>query len=204
MKNDNIGVFSSLKQFGTELRIAVTAALSLAVLLCGIYPLLVWGLAQGLYPKQANGSLIIQDGRVVGSSLLAQRFSEASYFHPRPSAAGDGYDAAASGGSNLGPTARKLIDSVRQRVDRYRAENGLKESDTVPADAVTASASGLDPHISRKNAMLQAHRVAQARGMSEEAMREKIDAHTQGRDLGILGEPCVNVLELNLDLDGRR
>lgn len=204
MNINKIGVLSSLKQFGAELRIAVIAALSLAVLLCGIYPLLVWALAQGLYPEQANGSLIIQDGRVVGSSLLAQRFSGASYFHPRPSAAGDGYDAAASGGSNLGPTARELIDSVRQRVDRYRAENGLQESDPVPADAVTASASGLDPHISRKNAMLQAHRVARARGLKEETIHRKIDAHTQGRDLGILGEQCVNVLELNLDLDGRR
>lgn len=204
MQSNKSGLFSGLREFGTELRVSIIATLSLAVLLCGFYPLVVWGLAQGLFPEQANGSLIVQQGRIVGSSLLAQRFSGASYFHPRPCAAGDGYDAAASGGSNLGPTAQKLIESVRQHVNRYRAENGLKDSDSVPADAVTTSASGIDPHISRKNAMLQAHRVARTRGMSEETILGKIDAHTQGRELGILGEPCVNVLELNLDLDGRR
>jgi K+-transporting ATPase ATPase C chain len=175
--------------------------LSLAVLLCGIYPLMVWVLAQGLFPQKANGSLITRGGKVLGSSLIAQHFSGPAYFHPRPSAAGDGYDAAASGGSNLGPASQKLIDSVRGRVDQYRTGNGLREEDPVPADAVTASASGLDPHISEKNAILQAHRVAQARGLTEDAVHKQIEAHTEGRDLGFLGEPRVNVLELNLDLE---
>lgn len=203
VKNDAIGLFASLKQFAAELRTAAVAVCSLAVLLCGIYPLTVWGVARGLFPRQANGSLIVRADRVLGSSLIGQSFSGASYFHPRPSAAGNGYDAAASGGSNLGPTARQLIDSVRQRLARYRTENGLEEDDSVPADAVTGSASGLDPHISLDNAILQGRRVARARGLSEQAMRRKIDAHTSGRDLGFLGEPRVNVLELNLDLDGR-
>lgn len=190
-----------MKLLLSQLRVAVIATLSLAVLLCGFYPVMVWALAQGLFPQQANGSLITQDGKVLGSSLVAQGFSGPGYFHPRPSAAGKGYDAAASGGSNLGPTSRKLIAQIKARVDRYRTENGLKESDPVPAEAVTGSASGLDPHISLDNALLQARRIAQVRGLSEESVRRKIDAHTEGRDLGFLGEPRVNVLELNLDLE---
>jgi K+-transporting ATPase ATPase C chain len=186
-----------------ELRVSIIAVLSLAVLLCGFYPLVVWALAQGFFPQKANGSLITQNGKVLGASLIAQGFSGPAYFHPRPSTAGDGYDAAASGGSNLGPTSQKLIDVVRRRAGEYRMENGLNESDPVPGDAVTASASGLDPHISLKNALLQARRVARARGMSEEAVRRKIETRTEGRDLGFLGEPRVNVLELNLDLDGK-
>lgn len=195
---------SPLKQFGAELRVSLVATLVWAVLLGGLYPLTVWLLAQGLFPRQANGSLITREGTVVGSSLLAQGFSGPASFHPRPSAAGDGFDATASGGSNLGPTSQRLIETVRARVERYRAENGLTEADPVPADAVTASASGLDPHISLKNAALQAPRVARARGMSLEAVQRKIEAHTEGRDLGFLGEPRVNVLELNLDLDPPR
>lgn len=190
-----------MKLLLSQLRVAVIATLSLAVLLCGFYPVMVWALAQGLFPQQANGSLITQDGKVLGSSLVAQGFSGPGYFHPRPSAAGKGYDAAASGGSNLGPTSRKLIAQIKARVDRYRTENGLKERDPVPAEAVTGSASGLDPHISLDNALLQARRIAQVRGLSEESVRRKIDAHTEGRDLGFLGEPRVNVLELNLDLE---
>lgn len=192
---------SGMKLLLSQLRVAVIATLSLAVLLCGFYPVMVWALAQGLFPQQANGSLITQDGKVLGSSLVAQGFSGPGYFHPRPSAAGKGYDAAASGGSNLGPTSRKLIAQIKARVDRYRTENGLKERDPVPAEAVTGSASGLDPHISLDNALLQARRIAQVRGLSEESVRRKIDAHTEGRDLGFLGEPRVNVLELNLDLE---
>jgi len=203
INSKSIGL-SGLKSLVAELRVSVIATLSLAVLLCGVYPLMVWTLAQGFFPQKSNGSLIARGGKVLGSSLIAQGFYGPAYFHPRPSSAGAGYDAAASGGSNLGPTSQKLIDAVRRRVDRYRIENGLTESDPVPADAVTASASGLDPHISLKNALIQARRVAQARGMSEEAVHRKIAAHTDGRDLGFLGEPRVNVVEMNLNFDAKR
>ena len=191
-----------MKGLVTELRISLIATLSLAVLLCGVYPLLVWGLAQGLFPAKADGSMIIRKGGVVGSALIGQGFVGPQYFHPRPSAAGQGYDAASSGGSNLGPLSRKLVDAVGERVAAYRAENGLAPDTLVPADAVTASGSGLDPHISPQNTMLQAPRVAKARGVSEDWVRKKIEAHTEGRIFGILGEPRVNVLLLNLDLDG--
>ena len=193
-----------MKDFIHELGISVMATLSLAILLCGIYPLLVWIVGQGLFPAESNGSLLAHKGTVVGSSLLSQGFTDPKYFHPRPSAAGQGYDAAGSGGSNLGPTSKKLVDGVRQRVVDYRIENGLGPDAMVPADAVTASASGLDPHISVENALLQARRVAKARSLAVELVREKIDAHTEGRSLGILGEPRVNVLMLNLDLGGEQ
>jgi len=193
-----------MKYFIRELRISLIATLSLAILLCGIYPLLTWVVGQGLFPHNANGSLIVRKGTVMGSSLLSQGFTDPKYFHPRPSAAGQGYDAAGSGGSNLGPTSKKLVDGVRQRVVDYRIENGLGPDAMVPTDAVTASASGLDPHISVKNALLQARRVAKARNLTVELVMEKVDAHTEGRTLGILGEPRVNVLMLNLDLDGKR
>jgi len=140
-------------------------------------------------------------GTVRGSKLLAQGFTEAKYFHPRPSAAGNGYDAANSGGSNLGPTSQKLYDSIKERIAAYRKENGLPESESVPADAVTASASGLDPEISLSNAELQRPRVAKARGLSEDKVRELIRQCTDPVDWGIFGEPGVNVLELNLALD---
>jgi K+-transporting ATPase ATPase C chain len=185
-----------------ELRISLRATLSLAILLCGIYPLLIWIVGQGLFPHNANGSLIVRKGTVIGSNLLAQGFTDPRYFHPRPSAAGQGYDAAGSGGSNLGPTSKKLVEGVRQRVVNYRIENGLGPDALVPPEAVTASASGLDPHISVKNALLQARRVAKARNLTVEVVVKKIEAHTEGRTLGILGEPRVNVLMLNLDLDG--
>jgi K+-transporting ATPase ATPase C chain len=191
-----------MKGLITEIRISLIATLSLAFLLCGIYPLLVWTLAQGLFPAEANGSLAMRKGVVVGSALIAQGFSGPKYFHPRPSAAGQGYDATSSGGSNLGPLSQKLVDAVTQRVAAFRAENGLAPDALVPADAVTASGSGLDPHISLKNAMLQAPRVARARNLSEDVVRRKIAAHTEGRTLWVLGEPRVNVLMLNLDLDG--
>jgi len=193
-----------MKDFIHELGISVMATLSLAILLCGIYPLLVWIVGQGLFPRSANGSLIVRKGTVMGSSLLSQGFTDSKYFHPRPSAAGLGYDAASSGGSNLGPTSKKLVDAVRQRIVDYRIENGLGPDAMVPTDAVTASASGLDPHISVKNALLQAKRVAKARSLPVGLVMEKIDAHTEGRTLGVLGEPRVNVLMLNLDLDGKR
>jgi K+-transporting ATPase ATPase C chain len=193
-----------IKNILNELRISVIATVCLAVLLCGIYPAVVWGIVQGLFHSQANGSLVSVKGQVIGSSLLAQSFTGAGYFHPRPSAAGDGYDALSSSGSNLGPTSQKLIAAVKERVAAYRAENKLAPEVLIPVDAVTASASGLDPHISVKNALLQASRVAGVRGISEEALRKKILSHTDGRDLGIFGEPRVNVLMLNLNLDGKQ
>ena len=190
-----------MKKILMELRTALAAVAVLAVILCGLYPLAVWVVSQGLFPARANGSLVIREGKVVGSRLIGQGFAGAKYFHPRPSAAGSGYDAGASSGSNLGPLSKSLADSVRRRVEDYRAENGLAPDAAVPADAVTASASGLDPHISLDNAGLQIPRVAKARGMSEAAVREQVKAFTRGRDLGILGEPGVNVLLLNLALD---
>jgi potassium-transporting ATPase KdpC subunit len=193
-----------MKNLISELRVSVVATLSLAVIVCGMYPLVVWGVAQTLFPEKANGSIIVRDGKTIGSELLAQNFTGLNYFHPRPSAAGEvGYDAASSGGSNLGPTSKKLIDSVKERVEADRMENNLPPTVPVPADAVTASASGLDPHVSVKNALIQASRVAKARGMTEQAILAKVQAHAKGRTLGILGEPRVNVLTLNLSLDAR-
>ena len=186
----------------SQIRISLVATIVLSVILCGVYPALIWEIAQALFPDKANGSLVIQNGKIIGSQLIAQNFTDAKYFHPRPSSAGDtGYDATSSGGSNLGPTSKKLIDLVRERVDTYRAENNLPRTILVPADAVTSSASGLDPHISVQNALLQAKRVAKARGIAENVVLSKIQANTHGRDLGILGEPRVNVLRLNLSLD---
>ena len=191
-----------MKEFFSEIRGAVLATLVLAVVCCGLYPLVVFGIAQALFRDKANGSLIVdQDGTVRGSKLLGQGFTADKYFHPRPSAAGNGYDAASSGGSNLGPTSQKLNDAIKDRIAAYRKENGLNETDPVPADAVTASGSGLDPHISLRNAELQTPRVAKARGLSEEKVRELVQQNTDGRDLGVLGDPGVNVLELNLALD---
>jgi len=190
-----------MKNLLTELRISLIATLSMAVLLCGLYPALVWVMAQGIFHDEANGSLIIRGGRVIGSSLLAQGFTGTKYFHPRPSAAGSGYDAANSGGSNLGPLSKKLMGGIGQRVSEYRTGNGLSPDTRVPVDAVTTSGSGLDPHISVGNALLQAPRVARARGLSEETVQKNIAAHMEGRMLGIFGEPRVNVLILNLDMD---
>jgi K+-transporting ATPase ATPase C chain len=194
---------SNMNNLMTEVRISLIASLILAVLVCGLYPAAVWVVGHGLFPHRAGGSLVISNQKVLGSSLLAQGFVGAQYFHPRPSAAGEGYDGAHSGGTNWGPTSKKLIDTVRDRVAAYRQENDLAVETPVPADAVTASASGLDPHISVKNALLQANRVAKARGLSVEVVLKKIEAHTEGRTFRILGEPRVNVLMLNLDLDGR-
>jgi potassium-transporting ATPase KdpC subunit len=191
-----------IKDILNELRISIVATVSLAILLCGVYPVVVWLLSQGIFPDKANGSLVTVKEQVAGSSLLAQRFEGLNYFHPRPSAAGNGYDAANSSGSNLGPTSQKFINAVKERVEAYRSENNLAQDILIPADAVTASGSGLDPNISVKNALLQAGRVATARGFTEETVRNMIASRTEGRDLGFLGEPRVNVLMLNLDLDG--
>ena|SRR5437660_7474392 len=191
-----------MKEFFSHIRGAVVSTLVLAVVCCGLYPLIVFAISQAFFRDRANGSLIAgADGSVRGSKLLGQAFSDAKYFHPRPSAAGNGYDATSSGGSNLGPTSRKLKDAIHDRVAAYRAENGLKETDPVPADAVTASGSGLDPHISLRNAELQIARVAKARGLSEDKVRQFVQQNTDGRDLGMFGEPGVNVLRLNLVLD---
>jgi len=191
-----------MKALFSEIRGAVMSTLVLALVCCGLYPLIVFGISQALFHDKANGSLIVdKDGAVRGSRLLAQGFTEEKYFHPRPSAAGNGYDAANSGGSNLGPTSQKLDAAIKDRTDAYRKENGLSETDPVPADAVTASGSGLDPHISLHNAQLQIPRVAKARGLSEDKIRELVQQNTDGRDFGVFGEPGVNVLPLNLGLD---
>jgi potassium-transporting ATPase KdpC subunit len=191
-----------MKTFFKEILTSILATLVFAVILCGIYPVVIWGTAQLLFSHQANGSLVeSNDLRMIGSELLGQNFTAAKYFHPRPSAAGQGYDAASSGGSNLGPTSQKLVDAVKQRVADYRAENALPEDALVPADAVTASGSGLDPHISVKNAELQAPRVAKERSLNLDAVKAEIAKATDGRSLGILGEPGVNVLKLNIALD---
>ena len=267
----------------THLRVSLVATVVLGALLAGAYPLLVWGAAQLIFPAQANGSLISKDGRVVGSALIGQNFSDAKYFHPRPSAAGAGYDATSSGGSNLGPTSAKLMngttkvpappappadgqaaaatiapaaapaapptpvvdfDGIALRVLRYCDDNGIpfiaaqdgKEADLapyrtkdgwdevklitafndsahplavkagrpIPGDAVTASASGLDPHISAENALLQVARVAKARGLDEGRVRALVERATEGGNLALFGDAGVNVLRLNIALDGTR
>jgi K+-transporting ATPase ATPase C chain len=192
-----------MKTFLLEFRTALMATLMLALVCCGLYPLAVFGLGQALFHDKANGSLIVNaKGEVLGSRLIGQPFTADKYFHPRPSAAGNGYDPTSSGGSNLGPTSQKLRDSIAQNLADYRAQNGLATNAPVPADAVTASASGLDPHISPQNAELQAPRVAKARGLSLDRVRSLIKENTDPADLGLLGEPGVNVLRLNLTLDG--
>jgi K+-transporting ATPase ATPase C chain len=182
----------------------VTAVLALAVLtaLTGLaYPLAVTGIAQVAFPARADGSLVERNGLIIGSRLIGQAFSGSRWFHPRPSAAGDGYDAMASSASNLGPTNPALLDAVRKRAAAYRKENGLPPAAHVPIDAVTASGSGLDPQISPANARLQAPRVAHARGLPVDEVLALVAKHTGRRSLWLLGEPGVNVLELNLSLD---
>lgn len=192
-----------MNPFLNHLRGATVATLGLGVVCCGLYPVAVWAVAQAVFPEKANGSLVTDaNGTVRGSALIGQSFSGVRYFHPRPSAAGaNGYDASASGGSNLGPTSRKLADQVRDRIAAYRAMNGLAEAEPVPADAVTASASGLDPHISPRNAALQAARVARERKLPIDVVKGLVESHTARAGTGLFGEPGVNVLRLNLALD---
>jgi K+-transporting ATPase ATPase C chain len=189
-----------------ELRASLLGTLMIAIVGCGVYPLIVFGVAQVLFPAPANGSLIVgKDGTIHGSRLIGQQFTGDKYFQSRPSDAGANgmsYDPTSSGGSNLGPTSQKLRDTIAQNLVAYREENGLATNAAVPADAVTASASGLDPHISPANAALQAPRVARVRGLSEQRVRELIQQYTDAASLGFLGDPGVNVLELNLALDG--
>ncbi len=193
-----------MKEFLAQLRGAIFSTLILAVVCCGIYPLIVFGIGR-VFADKADGSLIVDaKGTVIGSRLIGQNFSADKYFHPRPSAAGNGYDSTSSGGSNLGPTSQKLADTIKQNVADYRAQNGLVTNMPVPADAVTASASGLDPHISVENAGIQAARVAKARGLKVEDVKALIPQYTDPADLGFLGDPGVNVLRLNLALDGMK
>lgn len=190
-----------MRAFIRQLVPAALVLLVFTVLLGVAYPLVTTAIAQVAMSHRADGSLITRDGTVVGSELIGQAFTSPQYFHPRPSAAGDGYDSMASSGSNLGPLSPDLLSAVEERVAAYRQENGLTDTQLVPVDAVTASGSGLDPHISVANARLQAPRVAAQRDLDEATVLAMIDDHTDGRGLGVLGEPGVNVLELNLALD---
>jgi len=185
---------------GRNFIVAILMTVVTTVLLGIGYPLAVTGLAQVLFPAKANGQLIERNGQIVGSAIIGQAFSSPGYFRSRPSAAGMGYDAANSGGTNLGPTNRKLIDAVKRAVSDAQEEN---PGTPVPVDLVTSSASGLDPHISPAAAAFQVPRVAKERGMSETDVKQLVDEFTQGRQLGFLGEPRVNVLQLNLALDDR-
>jgi len=187
-------------------RPAILSVLLLTLIAGGAFPVALFGIAGALFPYQRSGSLLLHDGAVVGSSLIAQGFTGVEWFHPRPSAAGSGYDGTASAGTNLGPNNPRLKDGadaflgVRALAAQYRRDNGLSADTPIPIDAVTRSASGLDPHISPANAYLQAARVAGARGLAEAALRALVAAHVRGPQLGFLGEPRVSVLELNLAL----
>jgi len=194
-------------RLGEQIKPAVLSAVVLTLLTGGVFPLLLFALARPLFPQQARGSLLRLGGVVIGSKLIAQEFTQPRYFQPRPSAAGNGYDGTASGGTNLGPNNPKLLNGsadfagIRQLADEYRQRNGLALGTSIPVDAVTRSGSGLDPHISLANALLQLPRVARARGLSEQVVRELVMGHLEGRQFGILGSPRVSVLELNLAID---
>jgi K+-transporting ATPase ATPase C chain len=181
-----------------ELKPAILITFVLTIITGILYPLAVTGIAQTIFHKQANGSLIERDGRVIGSEIMGQNFTKPEYFHPRPSQ--NSYDAANSGGSNLGPTNPALADRLKKDAAQFRKDNP-DYAGPIPADAITASGSGLDPEISPANALAQSGRVAQARGASVDTIRSLVEANTQARELGVLGEPRVNVLRLNMALD---
>jgi K+-transporting ATPase ATPase C chain len=215
--NDEAATTLSVATLRDQLRPALLSVLSLTFLTGALFPLMLFVLARPMFPTQAKGSLVTRDGVIIGSDLIGQNFALPAYFHPRPSAAGAGYDAASSGGTNLGPANPKLKDGaaddpktadadesftgVRQLTEEYRKQNGLAPEVAVPIDAVTRSGSGLDPHISPANAALQIARVSRSRGLSTDVMRSLVARHTRGRQFGILGEPRVAVLPLNLELD---
>jgi len=189
---------SSIRHLGTAVRFTIVT-----ILIFGIaYPVVMWGLSSALFPAQAAGSLVSVGGKIVGSTLVGQAFTKPQYFHPRPSAAGKGYDPTSTGGTNLGPTSKKLIDSTKATIEAVEKENP-DASGSPPMDLVTSSASGIDPDISPEAARYQAARVAKARGLSVASIDAMIAAHERGRDFGILGEPRVNVLELNRALDAQ-
>jgi K+-transporting ATPase ATPase C chain len=191
-----------MKNFLEEIKISIVATIVFTIVVCGVYPGIVWALGQAFFPWQANGSLITnKQGTVIGSKLIGQEFTGIEYFQPRPSYAGNGYDPTASGGSNLGPTSQKLATNIQQAIAAYRTENNLAASTPVPADAVTGSASGLDPEISLANANIQASRVAKTRLITVAQVQDLIKQNTDGRSFGVLGEPGVNVLTLNIELD---
>ena len=192
-----------MKTILIDIKNTIIATIILGIICCGIYPVVVWGLGQVLFHHAANGSLIVsKDGKtILGSEYLGQQFSTDKYFNSRPSAAGTGYDASNSSGTNLGPTSQKLNDSIKAAVDAYRKQNNLPADALVPADAVTSSASGLDPHISPANAEIQTARVAKARNLDAAKVRELVEENTDKPFLGVIGDPGVNVLKLNLALD---
>ena len=198
---------ASQAKLGEQLRPAVLSVLILTVLTGCTFPVLLFVIARPLFPRQVRGSLIRREGVVIGSDLIGQEFTRPEYFQPRPSAAGSGYDGTASGGTNLGPNNPIFVNGsggfagIRQLAGIYRQRNGLASDAAIPIDAVTRSASGLDPHISLANALLQVPRVARARGLSEEVVRRLVTDHLAGRQFGFLGDPRVSVLELNLALD---
>jgi potassium-transporting ATPase KdpC subunit len=196
-----------MKNLFVEFGRSIIAIIFFAIILCGVYPFVVFAAGQLLFPHQANGSLLVdKSGAIRGSALLAQNFTGAQYFHPRPSAAGaNGFDPTSSSGSNLGPTSSNLVANITANIATYRADNNIATNspiyNMIPADAVTESASGLDPHISPANAEIQIARVAKARRISEEQLRKIVQQNTSGRDLGLFGEPRVNVMTLNFALD---
>jgi K+-transporting ATPase ATPase C chain len=192
-----------MKTIIAEFGRSIVATVLFAVIVCGIYPVVIYGIGRVAFPHQAYGSLLVDKSGVVrGSELIGQNFTGDKYFHPRPSAAGsNGYDPTASSGSNLGPTSSNLVNNITANIAAYRSDNGLATNAPVPADAVTASGSGLDPHISVTNAELQIPRVAKQRGLSEDKVLALVEENTSGRDLGLFGEPRVNVMTLNFALD---
>jgi K+-transporting ATPase ATPase C chain len=193
-----------MKALAGEFKRALLAVMLLSLLLCGIYPLAIWSIGQLLYPEKANGSLLKRNHEIIGSILIGQKFTSPAYFHSRPSAVAYASSGAISGGSNLGPLSKLLREQAAMRIANYREENGLTDTFPIAADAVSASASGLDPHISPADATVQAARVARVRGMSKVLVLQMIQRHMEKRQLGIVGENRVNVLLLNLELAGQK